>query len=747
VAERDYRRFFPYEEPYPSQAAAMDQIHAALERGRDVLFEGACGTGKTLAALAPALEYGRRSGKAVVITTNVHQQMRQFVSEARAITETEPIRSVVFRGKASMCHIDVGYEECRALRETTRDLVEAEREQRELERRERQLTDEIQDGAAVGGEPGGGPDGSAAGPGADASNAAPGASSSNPGEARSAVIDALSAVEADVEDLRERATCEHYYNNLRTDPSAFEAWLFEDVRTPDQVYDYADEGTLCGYELLKEAMDGVDLVVCNYHHLLDAEIRQQFFRWLGRDPEDVITVFDEAHNIERAAREHATRTLSERTLDAALDELRDVDDARADAAANVLRAFRDALVAVYEDDLGFGGRERIGDDWEDVAVENEDGRDDLTLAFLDAYTGRGYDADLEDALALGRELDDQYETAYVNGESSTRRDCQTLAAAAFVGSYLEEGTELGQYPTVAVRRHEGIGEVYGRAELYACLPREVTRTLFDSVHASVLMSATLRPFDVTADVLGMDDPATMAYGLSFPRENRRTFAVGSPPLFSRNRDDPEVQAIVTRVLEDAMRYSPGNTLVFFPSYREADRYAERVETPGNLYRDEAGTPVEELRERFVADEDAALFTSLWGTLTEGVSFDGSDARTVVVVGVPYPYLDDRLEAVQQAYEETFRGQDAGWRYAVEIPTVRKTRQALGRALRSPEEVGARVLVDRRYTEADMGRYSVRETFPPEERAELVDVEVDRLKFALLNFYTDHDAWDGSPPAP
>ncbi|HKJ58356.1 MAG TPA: DEAD/DEAH box helicase, partial [Halobacteriales archaeon] len=148
----------------------MDQIHAALERGRDVLFEGACGTGKTLAALAPALEYGRRSGKAVVITTNVHQQMRQFVSEARAITETEPIRSVVFRGKASMCHIDVGYEECRALRETTRDLVEAEREQRELERRERQLTDEIRDGAAVGGESGGGPDGSAAGPGAGASN-------------------------------------------------------------------------------------------------------------------------------------------------------------------------------------------------------------------------------------------------------------------------------------------------------------------------------------------------------------------------------------------------------------------------------------------------------------------------------------------------------------------------------------------------------------------------------------------------
>ena len=724
MAERDYRRFFPYEEPYDSQAAAMDGIHAALEAGRDVLFEGACGTGKTLAALAPALEYGRRSGKAVVITTNVHQQMRQFVEEARAITETEPIRSVVFKGKASMCHLDVGYEECRALRETTRDLVEAERDKRDLERRARQLTDEIRDGGAVGED-----------------------SSSNPGEARQAVMQELDLVEGDVEDLRERATCEHYYNNLRTDPQAFESWLFSDVRTPEEAYAHADAETLCGYELLKDAMEGVDLVVCNYHHLLDAEIRQQFFRWLGREPEDVITVFDEAHNIERTAREHATRTLSERTLDGALDELRDVEDVRADAAANVLRAFRDALVAVYEDDLGFGGRERVDENWEDVSVENEDGRDDLTLAFLDAYTGRGYDSDVEEALALGRELDERYEQAYMQGETGTRRECQTLAAAAFVGSYLEEGTKLGQYPMVSVRRHEGTGEVYGRAELYACIPRDVTRELFDSVHASVLMSATLRPFDVTADVLGMEDPAEMAYGLTFPPENRRTFAVGSPPLFARNRDDPEVQEIVTRVLEDAMRYSPGNTLVFFPSYGEADRYAGRVEAPGNLYRDEAGTPVEETRERFVADENAALFTSLWGTLTEGVSFDGRDAETVVVVGVPYPYLDDRLEAVQAAYDETFRGEDAGWRYAVEIPTVRKTRQALGRALRSPEEVGARVLVDRRYTQADMGRYSVRDTFPPEERAELVDVEVDRLKFALLNFYTDHDAWDGSPPAP
>jgi DNA excision repair protein ERCC-2 len=714
-SEPEYLRYFPYSDPYENQREAMDRIYGSLARGEDVLFEGACGTGKTLAALAPALEYADATDRTVVITTNVHQQMRQFVTEARAIRETEPIRAVVFRGKASMCHIDVGYEECQVLRDDTRDLVEAEGDRAQLERRQRQLLRESQDG------------------------------STEATEARAAVMDELETVESRLEELNERATCDHYYRNLTTDPADFERWLYEDVRTPDDVYEWAGERGACGYERLKEAMGGVDLVVCNYHHLLDSAIRRQFFRWLDRDPSEVIAVFDEAHNIESAARDHATRTLSERTLSGALDECRDVEDPRADAAADVLEPFRDALVATYEDAFGFGEREAVGESWEDVAVDNDEGRDDLTLAFLDRYAGPGFESDLEAALELGADLEERYEEAYREGETDTRRESSTLEAARFVETYLDEGDDTGQYPIVAVRRDAGTGEVYGRAELYACIPRDVTRSLLGDVHASVLMSATLRPFEVTADVLGMDDPATMAFGLSFPEENRRTFAVDAPPLFSSARDDPEVQAVVTEALQDAIAYTPGNTLAFFPSYAEAERYAGSLDR--EVYLDEPGTRVQDLKESFVADSDAALFTSLWGTLTEGVSFDGDDARSVVVIGVPYPHLDDRAEAVQDAYDAAFDAPDAGWEYAVEVPTVRKTRQALGRALRSPTEVGTRILIDRRYTTADMGEYSVRGTFPEEERAELIDVQPEKLKFAMLNFYGEHGAWDGDPPAP
>ena len=748
-----YLRYFPYDEPYSHQQEAMRRIETALEGGSDVLFEGATGTGKTLAALVPALEHARETGKTVVITTNVHQQMRQFRREASAIADTEELRAVVFRGKSSMCHIDVGYEECQALRETTRELVDTEQEVAELERQQEVLLNRSTD---------------------DDLEAASG---------RAAVMDELTEMEEELADFEERATCQHYYRNLTADTTEFFDWLYDDVRTPEDIYGYADQRGLCGYELLKEGVEGVDLVVCNYHHLLNPGIREQFFRWLGRDPEDVIAVFDEAHNIESAARDHARQRLAETTLARALAELDGVEDPRAGDARNVLETFRGALVGSYDTALGAGERRGVDEDWRDLSVDNDDRRDELTLSFLRGYTGPGYETELDRAVELGRELDSRYERAYKNGETGTRKECPTLSAAEFVADWVAESGDEGTYPVVSVRRREEsgdgtaadgpgeetgfaddggdlqpeAGEVYGRAELYTCIPSRVTRSLFGDLHASVLMSATLRPFEVTEDVLGLDAPETMAYGPQFPAERRRTYAVDGPALFARSRDDPRVQRTITETLEDAIRFTPGNTLAFFPSYSEAARYHERV-SGGTQYLDEAGTSARELRESFTDDDDGVLFTSLWGTLGEGVSYDGDDARTVVVVGVPYPHLDDRMAAVQDAYGAAFgdtgdpgRGEDgAGWQYAVEIPTVRKTRQALGRVVRSPDDFGARILLDARYTEragVEMPEYAVRGAFPPEERADMVDIDPEKLRFGLLNFYQGLGAYDGDPPRP
>jgi len=127
---------------------------------------------------------------------------------------------------------------------------------------------------------------------------------------------------------------------------------------------------------------------------------------------------------------------------------------------------------------------------------------------------------------------------------------------------------------------------------------------------------------------------------------------------------------------------------------------------------------------------------MWGTLTEGVDYKQGRGRTVVIVGVGYPALNDRTRAVESAYDSEF---GHGWEYAIEIPTIRKVRQALGRVVRSPDDYGARILLDGRYTSASekrYGKYSVFKFFPEEERNEIIDVEPEKVKYSLMNFFND-----------
>jgi len=366
-------------------------------------------------------------------------------------------------------------------------------------------------------------------------------------------------------------------------------------------------------------MEGVDLAVCNYHHLLDPGIRAQFFRWLGRDPEDVVVVFDEAHNIEDAARDHAAQTLTENTLDSALSELEEVTQDRAAAAERVVSAFRDALVETYEESFGPGGQgppARSRRSGRTGRTSRSRTRTAGTTSLSPSSSSTPDRASTRTSTTRSRSGSTSRRSTRrptATARPPPRRDCHVLQVAEFVETYVEDGGELGQYPTAAVRRDEGTEAVYGRAELYTCIPREVTTTLFDAVHASVLMSATLRPFDVVGDVLGLEDPVEMAFGLQFPAERRRTFAVDTEPLFASKRDDRSVQREVADVLRDAVRFTPGNCLFFFPSYAEAERYHDLLsDVDAARYLDEPGVAAEELRQSFVADRNGALFTSLWG---------------------------------------------------------------------------------------------------------------------------------------
>lgn len=79
---KDYLKYFPECQPYPNQLIVMEAIHDAFIGKQIVLFEGACGTGKTLAALIPAVSVAKSTQKLIVVATNVNEQKQQFITEA-----------------------------------------------------------------------------------------------------------------------------------------------------------------------------------------------------------------------------------------------------------------------------------------------------------------------------------------------------------------------------------------------------------------------------------------------------------------------------------------------------------------------------------------------------------------------------------------------------------------------------------------------------------------------------------------
>lgn len=715
--KRDYLSYFPKSSFYSNQLEAMDAIHGGLIKKQVVLFEGACGTGKTLSALAPSIHIAKLEKKTVVIATNVHQQMAQFIEEAREIQKKNNIKVIVLKGKMLMCpKPNMDYDTCSLLRDNTYKLLEQEKDLTHLKNEMKSVKDKqkrVKESGLI--------------------------------ELQRELSRESDKYERQLHDLR-KSSCDKLFTLLRNDNDDFHSWLFSGVRTPEEVADWALSNDCCGYELLKRYLKEADLLICNYNHFLDEDIRANVLGWMEKELKDIIAIFDEAHNLESSARSHSSLTLSELTINRALDEVEaNRDTVRSEDIETFLRVLLDTLCGTYNLilDKKFGERERIGKDWHDLRIADPEERMDMFRAkFLKALERGGIkkiDETIEHIRSLGVSIDALYEKQFIEGKSPVKKISSSLAAARFLHDYMKFSNDNSYYPILNVRRQNS--EIYGRLELFSCIPKNVTAPLFDGLHAAVLMSATLAPFETIKATLGISrETCELSYGLTFPKEKRMTISVSVPPLFAKDRDNPQTKEVITRTLTDIIEQSDGNVLIFFPSFYEATQYKNRIKCNVPVFLDEVGVSAQSIRDEFFSlgemGKKAVLISYMWGTLTEGVDYKDGRGRTVVIVGVGYPALNDRMRAVESAYEAQF---GHGWDYAVEIPTIRKVRQALGRVVRSPFDYGVRVLLDGRYTSTSakkLGKYSVFNIFPEEERAEIVDVAPERVKYSLMNFFND-----------
>ncbi|MFB6178652.1 MAG: helicase C-terminal domain-containing protein [Halorientalis sp.] len=291
-----------------------------------------------------------------------------------------------------------------------------------------------------------------------------------------------------------------------------------------------------------------------------------------------------------------------------------------------------------------------------------------------------------------------------------------------------------------------------RLSIMNCVPQARIQDELSDFGGGIIMSATLDPMTVFREVTGLDDLADDRPVIEaryndpgYPEENRATFLVDADWFTSDNRGDSthddstmtDTRQQYATIIEAVAR-THGNILLVMPSYDEAAWATTTLEQSSlvdkDVLLDQSSTNkrTEELKQSFFTGPHKILVTSSHGTLIEGVDYDGDKLHTVLVCGLPIRG-GLRAQAVKHAYNHTFDGN--GFEYAMLVPAVRRARQALGRVIRSPTDIGTRILADGRY--ANSHTATAHSYLSPNEQSEATTLSPNQLYNSLNMFWHKH----------
>ena len=425
---------------------------------------------------------------------------------------------------------------------------------------------------------------------------------------------------------------------------------------------------VCPHKVAMDAAARANVVVCDYNYVF-SEILGNFLGRIGRPLQDLLLVVDEAHNLPDRIRSHLCGDLSLRDVVRAAREARDVDPETGHQLASVAKSLERYLESLRS--------ERAAHKEELVDV---------------------VDAGLRHGLGRRLEYGDLVEMVAWAAEEAVRRGRTTTLpdVAEFLARWRDHDEAILR---LVVPGSEG-------KFAYRLLdPSVLSRRIFREVHGSVLMSGTLHPPEMYADLLGIPPERrdVRVYTSPFPRENRLLLVHPHVTTLYARRS-PAMHDLTAREIVGIAAGVPGNVAAFFPSYGLLDSTLERVRRLGvrkvllverpdwdKARRDGA---LESLRQARPAG-GAILLGVQGGSLSEGVDYEDNLLDAVVVVGLPLSPPSVESEALRDYYGRKF-GSGKGHDYAYVFPAVNRVLQAAGRPIRSERDRAAIVLLEGRF---------------------------------------------------
>lgn len=461
---------------------------------------------------------------------------------------------------------------------------------------------------------------------------------------------------------KQRAKAKLYFSQIEREYKG--VWHHLQLKDYCEAFKGSNNAGLCSYEIALKLARKANIIVADYFHLLNPAIQQIVLQKARKKLDESIVIVDEAHNLPERLRKLLSATLSTKTIESAEQELEKMSQSEATERLKLLKKAIKKL-----------GKKKLSADMNEALLKREE------FEALVSY-------DVEELSLEFRDLALDYLETFPLGRSSL------LRVANFLEKWLNQDESF-------VRIIKGSQNKVS-LQLKALDPGIISEPIFNEVYASILMSGTLLPTKMYADLLGLDEKRTLLkeYSSPFPKENKLTLIVPNVTTKYSERNYEEYKRIAD-LLAKIIAHIPGNAAVFFPSFEllnaiysltEEKLFRKILKQRERMTSKERFALLNEFRKS--AKRGAVLFAVAAGSFAEGIDYFGEQLLCAIVVGIPLREMDLEQKCLIEYYQHKF---GAGWHYGYLYPAIARAIQAAGRVIRDRDDKGVVVFLDKRYT--------------------------------------------------
>jgi regulator of telomere elongation helicase 1 len=248
---------------------------------------------------------------------------------------------------------------------------------------------------------------------------------------------------------------------------------------------------------------------------------------------------------------------------------------------------------------------------------------------------------------------------------------------------------------------------------YRCLdPSLAIIPVVEAAQGTLMMSGTLTPMALFTELNGLQDAETQNYMAIAHPENIRTYVDSSVTTRYRERGDAMTYRYGEQLLQ-VIPTIPHGVLLFFPQRQLLHKTLALWQRMGVIQQSrphatlggkslfvegataQANRRVVVSYKRLATGEPGALLCCVFrGRNAEGSNFPYDEARSIILVGVPYADYSDSVVQAQIAYYNT-KQERLGEHWYV-MDAFRAANQALGRGIRHRDDSCIFILMDHRY---------------------------------------------------